>query len=67
VAVTEALADAGVEVGSTIELRAGRRTVTGVVQQPYSAYEARSVIGSEQAVGLDRRSRGPQAGRCATG
>jgi putative ABC transport system permease protein len=67
VAVTEELADLGVEVGRSIELEVGRRTVTGVVQQPYSMYRSRAVLGLDDAVGLP----GPTGGRagppCTTG
>ena len=52
VAVSQELADLGIEVGSSIELPAGRRTVTGVVNQPDSLYRSRAVLGSDDAVGL---------------
>ena len=59
VAVTQELADLGVEVGSTIELAAGVRTVTGIALQPYSAWPARAVLGLDDAVGLEPERDGP--------
>jgi putative ABC transport system permease protein len=61
VAVTQELAELGVDVGSSIELDVGRRTVTGVVQQPDSMYRSRAVLGLDDAVGLPEPADG-QAG-----
>lgn len=53
VAVTSELADAGIEIGSGLELPAGSRTVTGVVAQPRDYGSSRAVLGTDEAVGVD--------------
>ena len=58
VAVSEELAELGVQVGSTLELEAGRRTVTAVVQRPRDDYPLRAVLGLDEAVGLEEPAGG---------
>lgn len=52
VAVSPDLARAGLEVGSTVELPAGLRTVTAVVQGPSDYGSTRQVLGPMGALGL---------------
>lgn len=53
VAVTRELVEGGLAIGSSVELPAGRRTVTGIVEQPRDYGSSQAVLGTLAAVGVD--------------